>query len=171
MLTTTSSITGSYLFTGLLPGVYLVDVPATLPGLQRTTAAPKVVNLTLAQNYLDADFGYIVPTAVNLASFAAQAKAQGVMVRWTTSYEQGQEGFQVWRSTSADGQYKPVSPVIGAMNSETGASYEWLDATATGGAYWYKLQSLPDGQFFGPVSSVPEPGGGSSRVFMPVISR
>lgn len=169
--TVASGPTGLYTVGNLAPGVYEVRTPASLPGLARTTSVPHTVNLGLGQNYILADFGYIAPTAVQVASFTAAAEAGSVVVRWTTSYELGQDGFQVWRSTSADGAYALVSGVIGAANSETGASYEWADESVEAGAvYWYKLQSLPDGQFFGPTSSGPDQTLGL-KLYTPMIIR
>ena len=166
--TVTSGPTGLYLVDGLAPGVYEVSTPASWPGLTRTTASPKTVNLGQGQNYVLADFGYIAPTSVQLASFTATAHAGGVQVRWVTSYEREQEGFRVWRATAADGVYEAVSGVIEAANSEMGASYEWLDAGAAGRT-WYKIESLPDGQMFGPVGAEAEQG--LTRLFTPLVFR
>ena len=95
------------------------------------------------------------------------------MLRWHTSWEDGLTGFQVWRALSADGPYKPVSGVIPASNSDTGSEYKWLDTTVdTAGSYWYKVQSLPDGAFFGPTSTRPEPNGsGAIQLYMPLVQR
>ncbi|MBX7233293.1 MAG: hypothetical protein K1X65_02840 [Caldilineales bacterium] len=167
--TVTSGPTGLYLVDGLAPGVYEVSTPASWPGLARTTVSPQTVNLGQGQNYVLADFGYIAPTSVQLASFTARAKAGGVLVRWATSYEREQAGFRVWRATAADGDYEAVSGVIEAANSEMGASYEWFDVGATAGGYWYKIESLPDGQMFGPVGAEAEQG--LARIFTPLVFR
>lgn len=166
--TVTSGATGLYLVDGLAPGVYEVSAPANWPGLARTTVSPQTVNLGQGQNYVLADFGYIAPTAVQLASFTATAQAGGVVVRWATSYEREQAGFRVWRATAADGVYQAVSGVIEAANSEMGASYEWFDAGAAG-RYWYQIESLPDGQMFGPVGAEAEQG--LTRIFTPLVFR
>ncbi len=168
--TVSTNATGVYIVGDLAPGVYEVSVPASLPGLARTTSVPHTVNLVLGQNYVLADFGYIAPTAVQLASFTAATTGAGVSVRWTTSYEQAQDGFRVWRATSADGAYQSVSGVITAAGNETGASYEWVDESAGQGVFWYKLQSLADGQFFGPVSNAPDQPA-ALRLFTPLIFR
>ena len=60
-ITTTTSSTGAYTFTGLIPGDYTVDVTeSTLPtGAVLTTAnEPLPVALTAGSNYATADFGY-----------------------------------------------------------------------------------------------------------------
>lgn len=168
-VTVSSDALGLYSVGNLAPGVYEVRTPASLPGLARTTFVPHIVNLALGQDYDLADFGYIAPTAVQISSFSAAAASGAVTVRWTTSYEQGQEGFRVWRSSSADGAYQLVSGTIPAANNEAGASYAWIDVTAGQGVYWYKLQSLPDGQFFGPIAT--EGAEGLKRTYIPLILR
>jgi hypothetical protein len=168
VFTTTSGVNGFYLVDGLIPGNYRVDVPASLPGLVRTTPSPHVVTLALNQDYLQADFGYIAPTAVQLAQFSAVRDGDAVRLRWVTAAETNQEGFRVWRATSAAGPYAPVSGVIPASNQPNGAVYEWADLSAVPGvSYWYRLESLPDGQWFGPVSVGAEDG--LRRLFIPLV--
>jgi hypothetical protein len=105
---------------------------------------------------------------VQLVSFTAARDGDAVRLRWTTAAEENQEGFRVWRATAAQGPYVPVSGLIPAANSPTGAGYEWVDFGAVPGvSYWYKLESLPDGQFFGPVSVGQEEG--LRRLFIPVV--
>ncbi|MDW8269203.1 MAG: SdrD B-like domain-containing protein, partial [Anaerolineae bacterium] len=168
VFTTTSGVSGFYLVDRLIPGNYRVDVPANLPGLVRTTPSPHFVTLALNQDYLLADFGYIAPTAVTLTSFTGSRQANGILLRWVTAAEVDQEGFRVWRATSAQGPYAPVSGVIPAANNPNGASYEWLDAQVKAGlTYWYRLESLPDGQLFGPVSVSQEEG--LKQLFIPLV--
>ncbi|MCX7852012.1 MAG: hypothetical protein N2383_04435, partial [Caldilineales bacterium] len=168
VFTTTSGVSGFYLVDRLIPGNYRVDVPANLPGLVRTTPSPHFVTLALNQDYLLADFGYIAPTSVQLIHFAAVRDGDAVLLRWATAAEVDQEGFRVWRATSAQGPYAPVSGVIAAANNPNGASYEWADLSAAPGVtYWYKLESLPDGQLFGPVSVGQEEG--LKRLFIPLV--
>ncbi|MCO6452257.1 MAG: hypothetical protein J5I90_15855, partial [Caldilineales bacterium] len=170
--TTVSAADGSYLFDGLLPGSYSVQSIFSHGGIVRTTTTPLNVNLGIGEDYLDADIGYIAPTSVSLVSFATSRQLKGVDVRWTTSSEVAQVGFRIWRSNSANGGFKPVSPVISALNSPTGGSYHWFDdSAALGQSYWYKLESLPDGEMFGPIPSRELPGDGDRRLFLPALSR
>ncbi|NOX63488.1 MAG: hypothetical protein GXP42_16315, partial [Chloroflexi bacterium] len=170
----TSNAQGLYLVDRLVAGTYKVEVPASLPGLLRTTSSPMIVVLSEGQNFLDADFGYISPTSVTLVNFTAVRQTKGVLVQWTTASETNQTGFRVWRSLSADGPFfKAVSDVIPAENNPNGASYEWLDRTAKSTVtYWYKLESLPDGAVFGPTPARDDPGdSGASKVFLPMQLR
>ncbi len=165
---TTTSAGGFYLVEGLIPGTYRVEVPATVPGLVRTSPSPLIVTLGLNEDYLQADFGYIAPTAVQLSTFTAVQEGGAVVVRWATVAEQDQEGFRVWRGTAVEGPYVPVSGLIAAANSPTGARYEWVDRSVVAGvSYWYKLESVPDGQWFGPVGVGQEEG--LRRLFLPLV--
>ncbi len=165
---TTTSAGGFYLVEGLIPGTYRVEVPATVPGLVRTSPSPLIVTLGLNEDYLQADFGYIAPTAVQLSTFTAVQEGGAVVVRWATVAEQDQEGFRVWRGTAVEGPYVPVSGLIPAANSPTGARYEWVDRSVVAGvSYWYKLESVPDGQWFGPVGVGQEEG--LRRLFLPLV--
>ncbi len=165
----TGTVNGAYQFSNLPPGTYRVEVPSSVPGLVRTTTSPHIVTVVSGQNYTQADFGYISPTGVALSSFSATASGTGVMVRWATFVEEDIDGFVVWRSFQATGDYTAISDLIPSQDP-IGASYEWLDASAESGqSYWYKLQSQPDGQFFGPILTAPE--GGFKTLFTPLILR
>jgi hypothetical protein len=165
----TVTANGAYLFSNLPPGTYQVSVPSSQPGLVRTTPSPHVVTVVGGQNYTQADFGYIAPTGVALSGFTAMDGNDGVLVRWTTFSEEDITGFVVWRALNPDGPYKAVSNLIPAQNT-AGASYEWFDAVATPGqAYWYKLESQPNGQFFGPILN--QPAGGFKKLYTPLILR
>ncbi|MCO6450571.1 MAG: DUF11 domain-containing protein [Caldilineales bacterium] len=171
--TTIAGPTGYYTFTNILPGTFKVIVPSTISGVTLTSVNPINVTLISGQTYLDADFGYIAPTAVGIVSFTAMAEAAGVRLYWQTSLEQDLDGFVVLRSTAIDGAYKAISDLIPAMNDPSGASYEWLDTSVDfESLYWYRLQAQPDGEIFGPIPGREDPGsGGSNRLFVPFIVR
>ncbi|NOZ71055.1 MAG: hypothetical protein GXP38_03950 [Chloroflexi bacterium] len=168
--TATSDVNGYYLVEGLPSGTYEVSVPATLPGLQRTTSSPMTVNLGLGEDYVDADFGYIAPTAVQFSNLTASRVGKGVLVSWQTAYEENEISFVVWRAQSENGRYKAVKTVP-ASNDPSGASYSWLDTTISPDTtYWYKIESVASGQFFGPVPSKQEPEpGGSIQLYIPFV--
>jgi len=138
--------------------------------LQRTTPSPKTVTLGVGENYVDADFGYIAPTAVQFSDLSASRVAKGILVQWQTSYEENESSFVVWRAQSENGPYKAVQTVA-AVNDPNGASYSWLDMTVSPDAtYWYKIESVASGEFFGPVPSKTEPNpGGSTLLYIPFI--
>ncbi|MCO6450568.1 MAG: hypothetical protein J5I90_07230, partial [Caldilineales bacterium] len=171
--TTVSAADGSYLFDGLLPGSYSVQSIFSHGGIVRTTTTPLNVNLGIGEDYLDADIGYIAPTAVTLVNFMADRQSTGVMVSWITGAESDLTGFRVLRAASADGPFKAVSPIITATNKPTGSSYQWLDASApTNATMWYQLETLPDGEVFGPIPVKDDPGAGRSNpIYIPLIIR
>jgi len=165
---------GAYAFDSLIPGSYSLKSPSYIPGYTPTGPTTKEVTVGIDETVSDASIGYINPTSVSLVSFAAQQSPVGIKISWLTSSETNQTGFIIWRSLSADGTYKPVSPLIHAENNAMGASYHWIDISVEGdGNYWYKLESVPDGEFFGPVSSqntLPQPET-TSTIFAPFVLR
>lgn len=84
--------------------------------------------------------------AVSLASFTADAQADGVHVGWETTSEINNAGFNLYRAESASGaQTKLNADLIPsqAPGSSQGALYEYLDANvASGRTYWYWLESV-----------------------------
>ena len=84
--------------------------------------------------------------AVTLASFTADAQADGVRVGWETTSEINNAGFNLYRAESASGaQVKLNADLIPsqAPGSSQGALYEYLDANvASGQTYWYWLESV-----------------------------
>lgn len=68
MGTVTTDANGAYLFSGLLSGNYTVTVVSGQPAGATLTggATPLVINLSMGQNYLTADFGYDVPTSYQM---------------------------------------------------------------------------------------------------------
>jgi len=84
--------------------------------------------------------------AVTLASFTADAQANGVRVGWETTSEINNAGFNLYRAESASGaQTKLNADLIPsqAPGSSQGALYEYVDANvASGQTYWYWLESV-----------------------------
>ncbi|RME85449.1 MAG: hypothetical protein D6775_02820 [Caldilineae bacterium] len=175
--TVTTDVSGFYMVDRLAAGTYLVEAPPSLPNLTRTTDPVQVV-VTEAQAAGDVSIGYSAPTAAALARFQATARDQGIVLTWTTSFEQDQLGYIVWRGLSAEGPYKPVSELIPAANAIGGATYKWIDTTADVHAdYWYRIESIPRhagqaaSEFFGPVHVEPEPDRGGVRIFLSLLLR
>ncbi|NOZ73381.1 MAG: S8 family serine peptidase [Chloroflexi bacterium] len=173
-VTVLSDSAGAYTFDSLVPGTYTLKTPSLIPGFTPTGPTTQEVTVGIDEVVSDASVGYINPTNISLASFTVQQSSQGIKLNWTTARETNQTGFIVWRSLGADGTYKPVSPLIQAENNEMGASYQWIDISVEGdGSYWYKLESVPDGEFFGPIFSgysLPQPET-TSTIFAPFIMR
>lgn len=150
---TLSAADGTYLFPDLEPGLYRISVPAQLPGL--TITGPTAQDVVIGGTELvgGVDFGYISPSAVWLSHLAARPVAGGIELTWFTSGEEGDEGFRIWRASEAEGPYRLVSELIPAQGNPTGASYRWWDRTVPSGLIpWYRLEVLPDHQFYGPIT-------------------
>jgi hypothetical protein len=98
------------------------------------------------------------PTAVSLAAFSATSREDGVLVSWETATELDNAGFNLYRSTAADGEYiKLNAALIPPRNpgGNVGATYAWTDKEVEPGAtYFYKLEDLDingTSTFHGPV--------------------
>ncbi|RME42297.1 MAG: hypothetical protein D6791_18115 [Chloroflexi bacterium] len=172
--TQSSGVDGTFLFSGLDPGTYFVvetnpgNYGSTTPDVQTVAVEGSCPASSVAATVY---FGDVSPTAVTLMEFVADVVKGKVHLSWQTSFEQELSGFVVWRSVVAEGPYKPVSPLIPATNSPTGAAYEWFDTGVDSASYWYQLQSLPDEQFFGPLNVRPEPETGYVHIYMPMVRR
>jgi hypothetical protein len=86
------------------------------------------------------------PTAVTLASFDASAASTAIVLDWETAAELDTLGFNVYRAESADGLRTLLnsSLIAGqAPGSTLGASYQFVDDTASAGiTYYYWLQEV-----------------------------
>jgi hypothetical protein len=101
------------------------------------------------------------PLSVLLTDFEATVQPDHVLVSWRTISEANNQGFNLYRSTSADdlGEllgYVPSS----APGSTQGAAYQWQDANITYGVtYFYTLQDIDLAgvtTLHGPVSATPQ---------------
>ncbi len=85
-----------------------------------------------------------VPIAVFLKSFTARPQKGTVVLEWQTESEGGRAGFNVFRSTSVDGEYRKINneliPTAGSPAS--GAFYQYIDAAPENGNNYYKLQEV-----------------------------
>lgn len=102
---------------------------------------------TAGQNNHSIDIGFEPPAlAVDLASFEASCQAGEAQIRWQTVSELDNLGFNLLRSTSAEGEGQPLNSDLimsQAPGSGSGAFYEWLDGEVEAGTtYYYSLQDI-----------------------------
>jgi hypothetical protein len=85
---------------------------------------------------------WVVSFAVSVKMTALAAvfdpASRTVQVRWSTSHEQSNAGFEVFRSGSADGRYQKIGPDL--IRSKKGGEYVFTDAAVEAGqTYYYKI--------------------------------
>jgi len=81
-----------------------------------------------------------VIVTVQLSQFIAQfePKTRGVQIKWETSRETNNQGFDVYRSHTYDGDYEKLNEDI--IPTKNGGEYIFVDKTVqVGRSYWYKL--------------------------------
>jgi hypothetical protein len=100
------------------------------------------------------------PTAVTLSSFTANWDGDQVSVTWETALEIDTVGFNLWRSTNADGGYIQVNDTLipaASPGGVFGGTYAFTDTDVTPGtAYYYKLEELEVAgtqNWYGPTST------------------
>ena len=71
--------------------------------------------------------------------------ADGIVVAWETASEDGNAGFNLYRSVSVDDRGAQLNPALIPSRAPggQGASYDFLDATAVPGVgYYYTLEDV-----------------------------
>lgn len=100
------------------------------------------------------------PLAVTLASFAAEAQADHVLVTWETVSELNNAGFNLYRGSLSEGGDRVLLASVPsqAPGSSQGANYSYADTTVQAGqTYWYWLEDLDlsgAATLHGPVSAI-----------------
>jgi len=84
---------------------------------------------------------------VELATFAAEVKGQDVHLRWVTSTESNNLGFEVQRRL-AQGEFQKIAFVTGSGTTSQWRNYSHVDRTLEIGTYFYRLKQIDtDGSF------------------------
>jgi hypothetical protein len=83
------------------------------------------------------------PTAITLASFTAEAGAEGVTLAWETATEIDNAGFNLHRAMTQDGPWTQINGALIAAEGDpvAGASYSFLDAPGYG-TFYYQLEDM-----------------------------
>lgn len=82
------------------------------------------------------------PLPVELAAFSGITNGNNVTLKWSTSYEFNNTGFDVERRISADTIWKKISFVQGAGNSNSQKNYQYEDKNTPTGKYSYRLKQI-----------------------------
>ncbi|MEJ5311457.1 MAG: carboxypeptidase regulatory-like domain-containing protein [Anaerolineae bacterium] len=129
---------------------------------------------------IDTETTPMYPTAVILAAFSATSRDGVIVVTWETAAELDNIGFNLYRSTAADGPYTPLNEtLIPPQNpgSVIGGVYEWLDTDVQPGVvYFYQLEDVDvKGMrtMHGPVTATVQPTltNHNFTVFLPLVIR
>ena len=82
---------------------------------------------------------------VVLSSLSAEVGKVGVTLRWRTTHEMDNAGFNVLRSTSKQGNYAKLNQhlIEGQGTSAVPHDYQYIDSEVTAGStYYYKVEAL-----------------------------
>jgi SdrD B-like domain len=108
------------------------------------------------------DFGFVVPTAVELSSFTATSGPTETQLKWATTSEQSTWGYHLYRSTSPNREdaTRITAALIPARGRDGGgATYTWVATDAIVGPdqyYWLQEVELNGRtQEYGPVKARP----------------
>jgi hypothetical protein len=82
------------------------------------------------------------PLPITLISFTATKQGTNdALLKWTTSMEQNNKGFEIQRSTNAS-DWSVIGFVNGAGNSQTKRDYQYADRNLANGIYYYRLRQV-----------------------------
>lgn len=101
------------------------------------------------------------PPFINLVSFTAHPGSKEVLLTWTTEFEIGSKGFNLYRADAEDGEYTKINEALVQPkgNPTTGATYTLTDkGLRNRKTYYYKLEDIDHtgaGTMHGPISVKP----------------
>jgi uncharacterized repeat protein (TIGR01451 family) len=180
LATTSSDANGNYLFSGLRPGNYAVQVvPETTRlgsylGYRFSTGSLHVANVTAtSQADLTLDFGLrrVATTDVALSFWRATRQGNTVLVSWQTSAESNTRGFRVLRATTAE---ESQAIEIGWLASQgaLGGTYQIIDQQAPERVFYWLIEEERSGQrsSYGPIWPT-SPTATRRSTFVPLIVR
>jgi hypothetical protein len=103
------------------------------------------------------DDSEIIITAITLDSFSARIENDHVVLSWRTGAEIDNAGFNLYRSSSADGLYTKINDLlIAGQGTGSGAGYSYVDEKP-GGERYYKLEDIDYfgvSTFHGPIEAI-----------------
>ena len=85
------------------------------------------------------------PKPVLLSTFIAKLHNENVVIKWTTEAELDNAGFNIYRSTTRNGQFRQVNAKLiqGAGTTGERNKYTWIDTTAKPNTvYYYRIEDV-----------------------------
>jgi hypothetical protein len=86
-----------------------------------------------------------VPLPVELNSFVSETKTNTVNLKWSTSSEENNSGFDIERSTvkgQTPGEWIKISFIQGHGTTSSQINYEFIDRNLNSGKYKYRLKQI-----------------------------
>jgi hypothetical protein len=136
-----------------------------------TTATQQTVSLGGGQA-LEAEFGFISPTAVRLQDLTAVELQGRLHLTWQISGAGPESAWHVWRTDSTSSAPKRITldPVLGTWDGGGSAAFRFVDTDVLPSqTYWYWVQEVQSGEAYGPVTATLHLAGGRSVVFLPTV--
>ncbi len=128
-------LTGSSVGDLDLAGTPIAGITTDIDGDVRSTTFP----------YMGSDEGSI-PLPVELTAFSASLADGKVILKWTTSSETNNQGFEIQRKTVGD--FEALGFVNGNGTTTQSQSYSFTDNEVNSGVYSYRLKQVDyDGSF------------------------
>ena len=91
-------------------------------------------------NWVCLSFNYDEILPVELSSFTATARTNGIEVAFRTASETNTDRFEILRGLSANGSFARIANLASEGSSSSGQDYSYLDENVTAGqTYWYYL--------------------------------
>jgi hypothetical protein len=135
-------------------GQGVIIYPTTVPTTNITSAANNGTGgsndnpvTTVASNGAGTNSTGVLPNMglivlpVTLTDFSGRMVGADVLLTWKTSMEQGNDHFNVERSTDGQG-FSTIGSIEGVGNSNTTESYSFTDPSPDAGTYTYRLQQV-----------------------------
>ena len=139
----------------LLTAVLVIASPAY------ALSGPSPEGGIITEGVTEGDFPDPTVTLITLSSFVAEAGDGKVTVKWSTASELDNQGFNLWRATSAAGEPTKINNKLVSAKAESvgGAEYSLIDTKIKNGStYYYKLEDIDNkgvSSWHGPVVAVP----------------
>lgn len=88
------------------------------------------------------DVRYQVPRPVELSSFASSVSGNDVLLKWITSSETNNSGFEIQRKDKLNIDWNVIEFVPGKINSTENTIYNYTDRDLDAGSYNYRLKQI-----------------------------